>query len=166
MKEANNERDKATTRRLTITKNQSDDHTQERQADKNYRTRKRPSVAILGDSMIKYLDKRRLQHGVNKNINIRTFPGAKTQDMKHYTKPTLATNPDAVIIHVGTNDIKNSTPEKVAESMLDLGKDIKLNCGNVELIFSTIIIRTDVLSLKAKIDRYNSLLEKICSEQR
>ena len=90
--------------------------------------------------MIKYLDKRRLQHGVNKNINIRTFPGAKTQDMKHYTKPTLVTNPDAVIIHVRTNDIKNSTPEKVAESMLDLGKDIKQNCGNVELIFSTIIV--------------------------
>ena len=48
---------------------------------------------------------------------------------------------------------------------MDLAKDIKQNCGNVELIFSTIVIRIDVLSLKAKIDRYNSLLVKICSEQ-
>ena len=79
--------------------------------------------------------------------------------MKYYTKQTLATKPDAVIIHVGTNDIKNSSPEKVAESMLDLGKDIKQDCGKVELIFSTIITRTDVLSLNAKINCYNSLLD-------
>ena len=62
--------------------------------------------------------------------------------LKHYTKPTLATKPDAVITHVGTNDIKNSTPEKGVESMPDLGKDIKQDCGNIELIFSTIITIT------------------------
>ncbi|CAB4040697.1 Scavenger receptor cysteine-rich type 1 M130 [Paramuricea clavata] len=133
VKEANNARDKATTRIPTITKSQSEEHakdTQERLAEKKQR------------------------------ITKTTDNYAKTQDVKHYTKPTLATKPDAVIIQWGTNDIKNIMPEKVSESMLDLGKDIKQDCGNAELIFSTIITRTDVLSLNAKT---NSLLDKICS---
>jgi hypothetical protein len=56
--------------------------------------RSKSKVVILGDSMIKHLNPRQLQNGVNHKIAIKTFPGAGIDDMVHYIKPTLSTRPD------------------------------------------------------------------------
>jgi hypothetical protein len=56
--------------------------------------RSKSKVVILGDSMIKHLNPRQLQNGVNHKIAIKTFPGAGIDDMVHYVKPTLSTRPD------------------------------------------------------------------------
>ena len=55
-------------------------------------------------------------------MTVRSFPGATTADMEHYLQPSLATKPKAIILHVGTNDLKNSSSARnVAEKIVDLG---------------------------------------------
>ena len=47
------------------------------------------NIAVVGDSMLKFIDVRRLGKGINKKLIVKTFPGAKVDDMIHYVKPTL-----------------------------------------------------------------------------
>ena len=44
--------------------------------------------------------------------------------MKDYLKPNLELSPDNVILHIGTNDLKDKQPRQVAESIVDLGRQI------------------------------------------
>ena len=44
----------------------------------------------------------KLRAALRENFIVRSFPGAKTNDMMHYTKPTADQNPDLFIIHSGT----------------------------------------------------------------
>ena len=45
--------------------------------------------------------------GISKNdqIQVKTYPGATTDDTIDYIKPTTRQKPDIVIIHSGTNDL-------------------------------------------------------------
>ena len=65
--------------------------------------------------MIKRPDVRRIRRSVgnNKQVHIRTFPGACIEDMDHYVKPSLSKNPKKVIIHAGTNKIPTDEPESI-----------------------------------------------------
>jgi UDP-N-acetylglucosamine 2-epimerase len=83
--------------------------------------KQKQTVAILGDAMIKHINKKRLQNGVSYNIKLKTFPDAIY----------------VVILHVGTNDIKNNSPEKVVQSICNLGKRIRKQQNNVDLILSS-----------------------------
>ena len=61
--------------------------------------RQHASVAILGDSMLKYVSSAHLRRSTKANVQVKTFPGARVDDMKFYVKPTLARAPDCVILH-------------------------------------------------------------------
>ena len=82
------------------------------------------SITILGDSMIKRLDVRRIRRSVGKNkqVHIRTFSGACIEDMDHYVKPSLNKNPNKVIIHAGTNNIPKDDPELIVSKANKLGE--------------------------------------------
>ena len=54
------------------------------------------------DSMLNYIDGTRMSKKFN--VKVRSFPGAKTNDMFHYLVPLLEKDPEHVILHVGTND--------------------------------------------------------------
>ena len=58
--------------------------------DEQSRHRKPVNMAILGDSMLKYVNSAQLRKNTKANTQIKTFPGAKVDDMKFYVKPTLA----------------------------------------------------------------------------
>ena len=76
------------------------------------------ATVIIGDSMIKQIDCKRLQQVVNgqysrgMKISKGTHWGAKVDAMKHYVKPCLTSKPDRIILHVGKNDIGSTKDEK------------------------------------------------------
>ena len=82
--------------------------------------------------MIKHLNPRQLQNGVNCKVAIKTFPGAGIDDMVnvYYARPTVSMQPDEIILHIGTNDLKNKSPETFAESVVNLGNSIKRERSN------------------------------------
>ena len=43
----------------------------------------------------------------NEKIYVKAFSRATVNDMKHYCKPAVESKPDAVILHLGTNDLRN-----------------------------------------------------------
>ena len=59
-------------------------------------------------------------------VVVKYFRRAKTKDMECYIIPALEQNPDAIIIHSGTNDLKrNSSPEETAKDIINLTTSCK-----------------------------------------
>lgn len=62
--------------------------------------------------------------------------------MKHYLKPNLELSPDQVVLHVGTNDLKYEEPRQVAESIVDLARQIE-NSSEATVAISELVSRRD-----------------------
>ena len=72
--------------------------------------------------------------------------------MEDYLKPLLRKAPDEVILHVGTNNVKDSkSSQKIAESISKLGGQVKEKSPYTKVAISNVIIRklrTLIISLK------------------
>ena len=120
---------------------------------------------IVGDSIVKGLRKDLLSRAAKRRVTVRSFPGATTADMEHYLQPSLATKPKAIILHVRTNDLKNSSSARnVAEKIVDLGKMIATNSPNTSVTISAITQRSDEESLKRKAKDCNKVLKTFCNQ--
>ena len=122
------------------------------------------TICILGDSIIKHIQPFKMRLAVlNKNKNkfnfkVKSFSGATTADMEDYVSPSLKSNPDVVLVHVGTNNLRSNTnPEQIADDIVSLACRIKLCTKKV--IVSSLIHRNDNLNKKA-IEVNNLLINK------
>ncbi|CAB3980376.1 Scavenger receptor cysteine-rich type 1 M130 [Paramuricea clavata] len=120
-------------------------------------------IASLGASMIKYVNARKLRTGLNKNVTIKTFPGAG--DMIHYAKPSLSKKPKHVIIHSGTNDLNKKPPTQIVKSIRKLGQAIQTENPDTNIIFSELIVRGDNKGLADKVREVNEGLDKLCKSE-
>ena len=121
------------------------------------------SILIMGDSMIKDIDQSKVRKGLHNNekVYIKSFPGATTNHMKSYTKPSKEYNNDLVILHCGTNDLRsNKHPEEIAKEITDLAVDLKNE--NNDVMVSSIAPRHDKLNQKGI--KVNNLLLSLCLE--
>ena len=107
----------------------------------------RSKVTVVGDSMLKYLNPTKLRQNLRKSVLVRTFPGAKVTDMKHYVQPTLATSPETLVRHVGTNDHSQKTTQNVLEELTSLGQAISGDSPETKLVISAIITRADITQI-------------------
>ena len=92
---------------------------------------------MVGDSHIKRIKR----DNFNKELRhdkafFRSFSGANATQLRHYIIPTLVVDKlDAIVIHVGTNDILNhANHENIAHSITNIGLDCKNNGVNEVLI--------------------------------
>ena len=81
----------------------------------------KPNIFIMGDSMVKklngYLLTKKIKHkGI---VKVRPFTTAKVSCMQDHVKPTIRDiNPQQIILHVGTNDLKTErTASQIAKSI-------------------------------------------------
>ncbi|CAB4031179.1 Scavenger receptor cysteine-rich type 1 M130, partial [Paramuricea clavata] len=118
------------------------------------------NVAVAGDSMLKYINPSKLSKSLKQNVHVKTFPGAKVADMEHYVKPTLAHAPEYLVLHVGTNDLRQKSPRQIATSITKLGHEINANMPNTKLILSEVIVRNDDPQLMIKVKEVNSKLSQ------
>ena len=63
--------------------------------------------------MIKYVNGREISG--SSSVKIRSHPGATTEDLIDYVRPTARKNPKMMVIHSGTNDLtcKVNTLQKI-----------------------------------------------------
>ena len=101
----------------------------------------RRSIAILGDSMIKDIKHWELTKACpNDKIYVKAFPGADIADMEHYVNPTMKRDPDVVIIHCGTNSLRNDdSAEQIASDITELAE--KMRNESNEVLVSSLICR-------------------------
>lgn len=125
-------------------------------ADKSFTT------VLVGDSMIKQIQGRRLGRKVGHRVVVKSFSGATTNDMKHYLMPTVDKSPQQIIRHEGTNDLRDHTPTVVAENIVDLARKIEAE-SNAEVILSELVPRSDNFSNDA-VKAVNKRLMKYCNQ--
>ena len=118
-------------------------------------------INILGDSILKDLQthkmKRRL--AINEKLYVKCFPGATLDDMMDYARPTVRKNPDLIVLHAGTNELKtNKTAHNIASDIIKLGLELKSEENDV--MISSIVCRNDALNDKGK--NVNNILKSEC----
>ena len=69
----------------------------------------------------------------------------------------------ALIMHIGTNDLKSSSPSEISSSISSLGQEIRKEVPNTNLVISEVIIRNDDPSLNVKISKLNKNLAQVCA---
>ena len=118
--------------------------------------RKRKTTVVLEDSIVKRIQGRKLRRNFKQNVIVRSFPVAKLDCMSHHAIPTVKSNPDRIIIHCRTNNLKmDEAPEAIAENTFELAKSIKPTTN--EVLILSIIPRRDKLADKGS--KVNSILE-------
>ena len=99
-------------------------------------------TVVVGDSIIKNLQGRKLGKAVGHWVVVKPFPGATIHDMKSHIIPTIEKSPDQICLHIGTNDLRFKEPNMVADAIVDLAREIENSC-DAEIVLSEIATRND-----------------------
>ena len=102
-------------------------------------------TVVVGDSIIKNLQGRKLAKAVGHWVVVKAFPAATIHDMKSHIIPTVERCPDQICLHIGTNDLKSKEPHVVADAIVDLAREIENSC-DAEIVLSEITTRNDAHS--------------------
>ena len=118
---------------------------------------RKPLLCVVGDSMIRSLNRKSMNQAIHSHeVNLKTFGGAKIEDMQYYVEPALNSKPESMILHCGTNNLRNDNAESLANKIIALAVKIKERVPNVAV--SAIVLRTD-LEMEYKRKRVNFLVE-------
>ncbi len=131
------------------------------QQEDQQQVKRKTTVVVAGDSMLKYVKGWELSTG-QQNVSVKSFSGATVDDMCDFLKPTLRKHPDKLIIHAGTNDIRKSDPGTVAHKVTDLAKKFRKDFSNTEVLISSLIVRNDSPELAQKVKQTNIILKSNC----
>ena len=126
-----------------------------------------PKVLILGDSVTKVLSTTKLSQS-KLDLAIRSQAGARIKTVESYVQSQKMniTNLDAVILHVGINNISEAElPETIVDHFRDITDTIKNKNSNAKILISAILPkRRDNLSLE-RITATNTSLEDFCKDE-
>ena len=85
-----------------------------RQNQRTSRKEEGSSTYVVGDSMINGMDERKMSNR-RRIIKVRVHPGASISDMLHNLRPISRKKPMHLVLHAGTNDIRNLLPEEIPD---------------------------------------------------
>ena len=112
-------------------------------------------VVIIGNSMLNNINSRGLSK--SKELDVLNFPGATISDVSTKIDDVLNKKPASLIIHVGTNDLKNGINLLLNVKKI-VNKTNKIS-PNIVLTFSSIIFREDKKNLEKTRADTNSRLK-------
>ena len=99
------------------------------------------TTLIVGDSMLLDVDEKRLS---KHKMKVRSFPGAKVDDMYDYVKPLLKKKPQNVIIHVGTNNTVGESSRLILDQILAFKHFVESSLReDSKVVISTVVQRSD-----------------------
>ena len=127
-------------------------------------TGKKKLVFIAGDSIIQHVQGWKLSTS-DKHVAVKSFSGARISDMDDYLKPLLRKEPDEVILHVGTNNIRDESSRSVAEGIINMASQVQQDFPSTRLTISPLLPRSDNLELNDKIKEANKILKSFCSSR-
>ena len=119
----------------------------------------KPCVTIIADSMLRNVKKKDINDEArNARCYVKSFSGAKVEDMKSYLQPTIKLKPDGIVFMVGTNNLRTDSPKQIAGNIIELAKTTASQIEHVAV--SGIVTRADSHQLDNKRKGLNSILEK------
>ena len=94
-------------------------------------------TTIVGGSMVRAVCGQEFPDK-NERVVVIRFSRSTTEDMKTHIKPSLKNNPDRIIIHASTNDLRSTQdPETIAESIIHVAKNSKNSKNEISISFIT-----------------------------
>ena len=94
------------------------DQTKVRSELPEQRTFNKPTVTIIGDSMLRGVKRNDLSIAApHVKSFVKTFGGATVDHMHSYMEPSLSMNPDGLIILCGTNNLRRERPDETANKI-------------------------------------------------
>ena len=134
------------------------------QAQESQSGEQKRRIDIVGDSMLKGLKGHKMSR--TDKVRVTTFSGCSTRDMFDYIKPTINRKPDQLIVHVGTNSLRDSpNPTTCAGEIIDLADSIKNALPTTGLVLSTLITRSDDVKLARQMGEVNKILSQHCDKK-
>ena len=125
----------------------------------NHRVKAKPCVVMVGDSMIKHVDPKKLS---KKKVYKYTYPGEAAESISAKISTLNAQiQPSHVIIHVGTNNIPIDSTEDCALKIGNLATNLKEKFPHAKIAVSGIIQRQDI-QVADKIEEVNKILQQNC----
>ena len=120
------------------------------------------STIIAGDSILKHLNGRSMS-GPNSKVQVSSFPGCTTKDMADHIRPIVRRKPDSIIIHVGTNSLRNSNSSReCADEIVDIGRMVDQE--GISVAISSLTARADDNELAKRVKEVNKVLRKFCRQ--
>ena len=102
---------------------------------------------ILYDSLVKDIKGWELSDESSKVVT-KHFSGANTTYVKSYLLPTKSRNPENIVLHCGTNDLKKeNSANKISNDIIEV--DLLYKSDNNNVLVSCVIPRSDKLNAKA-----------------
>ena len=118
---------------------------------------KNPShtTIIAGDSILKHLNSHKMSKD-KKKVKVATFPGCAIRDVHDHIKPFLRKKPDQIIIHVGTNSLRDTeSPSPYCNEIINLVSSIKRDATNTDVVLSSLTARPDDEQLAIQVEEVN-----------
>ena len=123
------------------------------------------TISVLGDSIVKDIKAHKLKHRLAKNekIYVKSFSGATVDDMIDYARPTIRREPDLIILHAGSNDLRSDkTANNIASDVMKLALEMKSDKNDV--MISSLVFRDDNPGLNNKGMDVNLILKAECEQ--
>lgn len=132
--------------------------------DNKSQNKKKGTAVVIGDSMIKNIDARKISRAFQGKSYCKSHSGAKVQDLQTEWSEIVPAygSLDAVIIHVGTNDLVYSKAEAVSHKLECLVQEMKPYAEKIGI--SGVIGREDGKVPDSKISRFNILTQAMCAK--
>ena len=129
------------------------------------------NVVIFGDSIVNF--NRQIKYKLNKGLQsgrarFKHFPGATSKDLLYYIDRTLEDHSfEAVIIHIGVNDIISNRSSPDFDHVLKNIKNIVQKCRSygTENIFISGLLKTTPF-IADVIGKVNELIKDVCKVEK
>lgn len=122
---------------------------------------KKPVTVIAGDSIVQNV--RGWELSSTEKVIVKSFSIATSEDMEDYLKPLLRKEPENLILHVGTNDLKTMEPAELANTIQSLAINVEENSPKTSVSISAIPPRKES-QLSKNISVINNSLKLICRQ--
>ena len=120
------------------------------------------STVIAGDSILKHLNDRSVS-GPNSKVQVSSFPGCTTNHIADHIRPIVRWKPDSIIIHVGTNSLRNSNSSREsADEIADIGRMV--DHEGISVAISSPTARADDNELAKRVKEVNKILRNFCRQ--
>ena len=80
---------------------------------------------------------------------MKTFAGSTSEDMKDHINPTIREQPDAIILHIGSNDIGKDID--TISNIQDIVLRIKRKSSHTKILLSSLLVRQDKKKIEEKV---------------
>ena len=123
-------------------------------------------VFVLSDSMLQRIRKKEFNSNLRNGwAQIKSFPGANSKYLHHHVLPHLIEeHPHTLVIHGGTNDLRNrdKPASQIADELVSIAQTAR-SFGAENIMFSSIVRRSDGVPIDRKRNEVNRILREACT---